>query len=75
MLSQAAVTEKKNNREYLLKIISSIHFLRRQGLPLTGDGPHNDLDSNFYQLLLLRAKDIQGINVFIKKKQMKYTSH
>ena len=40
MLSQAAATEKKNNREYLLKIISSIRFLGRQGLPLRGDGPH-----------------------------------
>ena len=27
MLSKAAATEKKNNREYLLKINSSIHFL------------------------------------------------
>ena len=47
----------------------------RQGLHLRGDGPHNDLDSNFYQLLLLRTEDFQGINVFIEKKQMKYTSH
>ena len=36
--------------------------------PPRGDGPHNDLDSNFYQLLLLRAEDFQGINVFIEKK-------
>ena len=63
MLSKAESTEKKNNREYLLKIITSIRFLGRQGLPLRGDGPHNDLDSNFYQLLLLRAEDFQGINV------------
>ena len=47
MLSKAAATEKKNNREYLLKIISSICFLGRQGLPLVM-GPY-DLDSNFYQ--------------------------
>ena len=64
MLSKAAATEKKNNREYLLKIISSIRFSVRQGLPLRGDGPHNDLDSNFYQLLLLRAEDIQGHQCF-----------
>ena len=75
MLSQAAATEKKNNHEYLLKIISSIRFLGRQGLPLRGDGPHNDLDSNFYQFLLLRAEDFQGINTFIGKKNMKCTSH
>ena len=68
MLSKAAATEKKNNHEYLLKIISSIRFLGRQGLPLRGNGPHNDLDSNFYQLLLLRAEDFQGINVFIENR-------
>ena len=44
MLSQAAATEKKNNHEYLLKIILSIRFLGRQGLPLRGDGPQNNLD-------------------------------
>ena len=38
VLSKAAATEKKNNREYLLKIISSIRFLGRQGLPVRGDG-------------------------------------
>ena len=53
MLSKAASTEKKNYSEYLLKIISSIRFFGRQGLPLRSGGPHNDLDSNFYQLLLL----------------------
>ena len=68
MLSQAAATEKNNNREYLRKIISSIRFLGRQGLPLRGDGPHNDLDANFYQLLLLRAEDFQGINVLLREK-------
>ena len=71
MLSKAAATEKKNNREYLLKISSSIRFLGRQGLPLRGDRPY-DLDSNFDQLLLLRAENFQGI---IEKKQMKYPSH
>ena len=49
MLSKAAATGKKNNLEYLLKIISSICFLGRQSLPLRGDGPHNDLGSSFYQ--------------------------
>ena len=68
MLSKAAATEKNSNHEYLLKINSSIRFLGRQGLHLRGDGSHNDLDSNFYQLLLLRAEDFQGINVFMEKK-------
>ena len=74
MLSKVAATKKENICEYLLKIIASIHFLERHGLSLIGDGPHNDLDSNFYQLLLLRA-EFQRINVFIGKKKMKYISH
>ena len=63
MLLKAAATEKKNNRKYLLKIISSICFLGRQGLPLVM-GPYC-LDSNFYQLLLLRADDFQGLMLLL----------
>ena len=37
MLNAAAITEKEKNREYLLKVLSSIRFLARQGLPLRGD--------------------------------------
>ena len=44
-MSKAAATEKKKNHVYLLKIISSLRFLGRQGLPSRGDGSHNDLDS------------------------------
>ena len=62
-MSKAAATEKKNYRKYLLKIISSICFLGRRGLPLVM-GPY-DLDSNFYQLLLLRADDFQGLMLLL----------
>ena len=58
MLSKQYATEKRVNREYLLKILSSIRFLARQGLPLRGD--MNETDSNFYQLLMLRGKDSDG---------------
>lgn len=38
MLSKQAATEKQQNRQYLLKVLSSLQFLARQGLPLHGDG-------------------------------------
>ena len=66
MLPKAAATEKKNKHEYLLKV--SIRFLD-VNVFLWGDEPRNDLDSNFYQLLLLKAEDFQGISVFIEKKR------
>ena len=43
--------EKLERRQCLLKIISSIQFLARQGLPLRGHG--DDSSSNFTQLLKL----------------------
>ena len=44
MLSKQYATEKRANREYLLKILSSIHFLAHQGLPLRGDMDETDLN-------------------------------
>ena len=58
MLSKQAATEKQQNRQYLLKVLSSIRFLTRQGLPLHGDG--DETDSNLHQLLVLRGEDYPG---------------
>ena len=51
MLSQQAATEQQANREYLLKLFSSVRFLTRQGLALREDA--DEVDSNLHQLLLL----------------------
>ena len=72
MLSRQAATEKQQNRQYLLKVLSSIRFLARQGLPLRGDG--DETDSNFHQLLLLRGEDYPPIHEFLRKQQLKYTA-
>ncbi len=58
----------------LIKIISSIRFLARQGLPLRGDGSE-ELDSNFYQMLKLKSEEDPRVNDWLKKKTNKYTSH
>ena len=74
MLNREAATERKQNRTYLLKILSSVRFLARQGLPLRGDG--DETNSNFHQLLLLQSvEDCPGMSKFLERKQLKYTSH
>lgn len=50
-LSIAKLKEMKQSRTALLKIISSLLYLTRQGMALRG---HTDDNSNFYQLLKLR---------------------
>jgi len=55
----------------LLKILQNIHFLGRQGIALRG---HYDLESNFMQLLNLRACDDHKIVDWLKNKLDKYTS-
>ena len=72
-LNAAAISEKEKNREYLLKVLSSVRFLARQGLALRGDG--DEQDSNLMQLLQLRGEDYEPIRKFLGKQQLKYTSH
>ena len=43
--------QKEANRQIFIKILSSLRYLARQGLPLRGSG--DDRDGNFYQLLQL----------------------
>ena len=45
---------QQKNFSALMKIPSSIRYLARQRLPLRS---HNESESNFHQLLLLRAED------------------
>ena len=55
MTSENLKTKMIENRKCLLKIIETIRFLGRQGLPLRGR--EDDENSNFWQLLKLRTKD------------------
>ena len=55
MLLSTLAQEKATNRHCLLKVMSSLRFLARQGC---GIGRHDDeKDGNFYQLLTLRGED------------------
>ncbi len=73
ILSREVMKEKEQNRSMLLKIISSIRFLARQGLPLRGDGKEED--GNFMQVLKLKGEDDPLINDWLEKKMNKCTSH
>ena len=71
-LSQTHAKEKKQNRQYLLKVLQNVRFIARQGLPLRGDGIEEN--RNFIQLLKLRAEDDSRILDYMSKKTDKYTS-
>ena len=73
LLSEQNRAEKECNRKMFLRILQTIRFLARQGLPLRGkDG---DSDSNFTQLLRLQEADFPEIKTWLSKKANKYTSH
>ena len=71
-LSSEHELQKAENRSVLEKILENIRFLARQGLPLRGHG--TGADSNFMQLLCLRALDSPTILAWLEKKADKYIS-
>ena len=71
-LRQIYAANKSMNRKMLLKILQNIKYLARQSIGLRGVG--DESDSNFIQLLHLRACDDPRVEDLIKKKANKYTS-
>jgi len=63
---------KVQNRDALFQIISSIRFLRRQGLALRGDGA--EVDSNFCQLLYMKARENPAFADWLKRKTDVYVA-
>ena len=61
--------DQKHHQYMLAKLLSSIRFLARQGLPLRG---HHEGNSNLHRLLLLRAEDCSQLNSWVLQKE--YTS-
>ncbi|KAL5475102.1 hypothetical protein EMCRGX_G027157 [Ephydatia muelleri] len=57
----------------LIKILSCLQLLARQGIPIRGDG--DDSESNFIQLLKLSGQGDAKMDEWLKKKTDKYTSH
>ena len=65
LLSQTVAAQKRENSRCLMKLLENIVFLGRQGLALHGDS--DDKTGNFYQLVLLRAKDDPALLKWINK--------
>ena len=63
--------EQECARSCLLKIISTLQFLARQGLPLSG---HQESDGNFIQLLHLRCNDSPELLQWLERRS-NWTSH
>ena len=69
-LCNLKVTEQKCNREMLYKVLSSLKYLLRQGLPIRG---HCEESGNLIQLLQCRSEDIDDLKKWISRR--KYLSH
>ena len=67
-LSNKHAEEKSDNRDCLRKILSSLRFLGRQGLPIRGHV--DEADGSYIQLLtLLKMHKIAPTNVLSKVKR------
>ena len=72
-LSSQLRNQQAHHRTMLMRLLESIQFLVRQGLPLRGHKEGlADLGGNLYQLLLLRGKACPGLTPWLKEKE--YTS-
>ena len=73
-LDKVAHKNMASNRKALIKIIETLLYLGRQGSALRG---HIEQESNFRQLLELRAVDVPELRAWLDKPERsdKYTSH
>ena len=72
LLSERHALEKSKNIEILLSILSNIRYLARQALPLRGGDWNTETmseeNSNFHQLLKLRAQENPEITEWLRKR-------
>ena len=70
-LAKQLKDEQLKSQACLLRIVSSLHFLARQGIPIRG---HEDTEGNFMQLLQLRSSDFDDLNLWLAQ-NTHWTSH
>ena len=83
MMSTENEKQKAVNHVYLKKVLQNVVFLASQGLPFRGDWVPGEkereagaeMNSNFHQLLLLRAQGDQNILKVTRQKTRTYTDH
>lgn len=71
-MSQGKIKQMSDARTALLAILSSIQYLSCQGLAIRGK---TDEDSNVFQLLKLRARDIPELRSWLGRTEHKWLSH
>lgn len=64
IVNDQVVKEQQNHRHMLLKQLSSIKYLMRQGLAFRG---HSEVEGNLQQLLRLRSEDCDGLKEWLNK--------
>ena len=77
LLCNQHAEEKMKSRKVLLAILGNVRYLARQALPLRGNWnleTGSEENSNFYQLLKLRAEENSEILDWLRRKDDKYTS-
>lgn len=72
VMSKSKSKEMIDSRTCLKKILSTIRYLAVQGLPLRG---HIDENSNFIQLVKLRADDVPELKSWLARSKYKWMSH
>ena len=70
-ISQQSELLRNENTKMLTCIFSSLKYLCRQGLAIRGK---TDDSSNFHQLMLMRAPDVDGMTQWLIKRT-NWTSH
>ena len=76
LLCNQHAEEKMKSRKVLLAILGNTRYLARQALPLWGNWnleTGSEENSNFYQLLKLRAEENSEILDWLRRKDDKYT--
>ena len=69
-LASQILSDQKWRREMLMKELSSLKFLMRQGLAVRG---HKEEEGNLYQLLKCREEDVKGLEQWLH--DSRYLSH
>ena len=70
LLSASLRKEQAEHRTMLMKLLSSLKLLLRQGSAIRG---HKEEEGNLYQVLKCRGEDVPGLEAWLKKGD--YRSH
>ena len=76
LLSKEKEDEMKHHREMMLKLLNSIRFLVRHGLPFRGHREDSEsMEGNLYQLLLLQSRDSPQLASWLEKTRVHLSKH